>query len=72
MVASSTEAKQSRLMITGVIGLVVMLAIFWLIREFWQKGGRPFASVPGADIIAVVILVIALLAAYYIHKKTKQ
>lgn len=71
MVASSTEAPKSKLPIFGVIGLVVMLVVFWLIREFWQKGGRPFAKVEGADIIAVVILVIALVAAYYVHKKTK-
>jgi len=71
MVASSTEPKMSRLPIIGIIGLIVMLGIFWVIRELWQKGGRPFASVPGADIIAVVILVIALVAAYYIHKKTR-
>jgi hypothetical protein len=70
MVASSTEAK-SKWPILGVIGLVVMLVVFWLIREFWQKGGRPFAKIAGADFIAVVILVIALVAAYYIHKKTK-
>jgi len=71
MVASSPEAKKSKLPIIGIVGLVVMLVVFWLIREFWQKGGRPFAQVPGADIIAVVILVIALVAAYYIHKRMK-
>ncbi len=71
MVASSTEATRSKLPIIGIIGLIVMLVIFWLIRELWQRGGRPFAQVPGADIIAVVVLVIALVAAYYVHKKMK-
>jgi len=70
MVASSTEAK-SKLPIIGIVGLIVMLVIFYLIREFWQKGGRPFQNVPGADFIAVVVLVIALVAAYYVHKRTK-
>jgi hypothetical protein len=71
MVASSTESKQSKLPIIGIIGLIVMLIAFWLIREFWQKGGRPFSGVPGADFIAIVILVITLAAVYYVHKRTK-
>lgn len=71
MVAGSTEPKKSKLPVIGIVGLVVMLVAFALIRELWQKGGRPFAKVPGADIIAVVILVIALAAAYYVHKKAK-
>lgn len=71
MVASSIEATKSKLPIIGIIGLIVMLVVFWLIRELWQKGGRPFAKIEGADIVAVVILVIALVAAYYVHKKTK-
>jgi len=70
MVASSTESK-SKLPIIGIMGIIVMLAIFALIRLVWQRGGRPWAAIPGADFVAVVILVVALVAAYYIHKKMK-
>jgi len=72
MVAGSTETKQSKLPVVGIVGVIVMLAIFSLIRVLWQQGGRPFATVPGADFIAAVVLIVVLVAAYYIHKRTKQ
>ena len=66
----------SSTVIIGVIGLIVMLAVFWIIREAWQKGGRPFQKIMGseliASIVAVVILVITLAAVYYVNKRTKQ
>jgi uncharacterized BrkB/YihY/UPF0761 family membrane protein len=70
MVASSTESK-GKLPIVGIMGIIVMLVVFLLIRLVWQQGGRPWAKIPGADFVAVVILVVALVAAYYIHKKMK-
>jgi len=75
MVASTTGSKTSRTVVVGVVGLIVMLVVFWIIREAWQKGGRPFQKIMGSElissIVAVVILIIALAAVYYVNKRTK-
>ncbi|MEM4489123.1 MAG: hypothetical protein QXK88_10085 [Desulfurococcaceae archaeon] len=55
---------------TLAIVLVIMFVTFVLIRELWQKGGRPLAGMPGGDFVAIAILVIVLVIAWFIHKKT--
>ncbi len=52
--------------------LVVMFIIFVLIRELWQKGGKPLQNIPGVDFWAIGLLVVFLILVWYIHKKTTE
>lgn len=68
MVSSTSKQGSTTKVLIAV--LILMFAAFVLIRELWQKGGRPLAGMPGGDFVAIVILVIVLAIAWYIHKKT--
>lgn len=68
-----TERKStsSRTVLLGIIGLIVMLAVFEAIREIWQKGTSPLRGNPLGYVIFVVVFVIVLAVGYLIHKRYK-
>ncbi|MEM2083844.1 MAG: hypothetical protein QW303_08185 [Nitrososphaerota archaeon] len=55
----------------GVILLIIMLIAFYVVRELWQKGGKPLGAEPWYvhATIAVIGGIVLLIIAYYIHKK---
>jgi ABC-type polysaccharide/polyol phosphate export permease len=68
-----TERKttSNSTVVIGVIGLIVMLAIFEAIRELWQKGTSPLRGNPWGYVIFVVVFVVILAVGYLIHKRYK-
>ncbi|MEM1575397.1 MAG: hypothetical protein QXF09_01325 [Nitrososphaerota archaeon] len=55
----------------GVILLIIMLIAFYVIRELWQKGGKPLGAQPWYVHAAIAVIggIVLLVIAYYIHKK---
>ena len=51
--------------------IVVMLVVFVIIRELWQKGAQPLRNLPGVSYIAIAVLVAFLVIIWYVHKKTQ-
>ena len=54
----------------GIIILVIMFIIFIVIRELWQKGGKPLQKIPGVSYYAIALMVVFGVIFYIIHKKT--
>jgi len=55
----------------GVVLLIIMLIIFYVIRELWQKGGKPLGAQPWYVHAAIAVIggIVLFVIAYYIHKK---
>ena len=53
----------------GVIVLIILFVIFIVVRELWQKGGKPLAKIPGVSYYAIALLVVFGVIIYLIHKK---
>lgn len=68
-----TERKttSNRTVVIGIVGLIVMLAIFEVIRELWQKGRSPLSGNPLGYVIFVVVFVLVLAVGYLIHRRYK-
>jgi len=49
--------------------LVILFILFIIIRELWQKGGRPLSGIPGVSYWAIGVLIVFLVIIWYIHKK---
>jgi len=56
----------------GIVILVIMFIIFIIIRELWQKGGKPFSKIPGVSYYAIALMVVFGVIFYIIHKKTTE
>jgi hypothetical protein len=67
-----TERRTTnRTLALGVVGLIVMLAIFEVIRVLWQQGRSPLSGNPLGYVIFVVLFVFILAVGYYIHRRYK-
>lgn len=56
----------------GIVILVILFAIFIVVREIWQKGGKPLAEIPGVSYYAIALMVVFGVIFYIIHKKTAK
>ncbi|HDD66370.1 MAG: hypothetical protein DRN64_00820 [Thaumarchaeota archaeon] len=54
----------------GIIALIILFVIFIVVRELWQKGGKPLAEIPGVSYYAIALLVVFGVIIYLVHKKT--
>jgi hypothetical protein len=68
---SGTKTVSNRTVVLGIIGLIVMLLLFWAIREIWQQGTSPLRGNPLGYVIFVVLFVAVLAIGYLIHKRYK-
>jgi uncharacterized membrane protein len=68
-----TERKNTsnRTAVIGIVGLIVMLAIFATISLLWQKGKSPLHGNPWGYVIFVVVFVVVLAVGYLINKRYK-
>jgi FtsH-binding integral membrane protein len=66
-----TEKTTNKTLAIGVIGLIVMLAIFYVIRVLWQQGKSPLSGNPIGYVLFVVVFVVVLAVGYLIHRRYK-
>jgi uncharacterized integral membrane protein len=62
--------KQTRIMYLGIIGFVLMIIVFVIIRETIQKGKKLLFGTPYEYPLAILVLILLGLSLYFLWKKS--